>query len=91
ERYSALTGRTPLPPKWALGFQQSRYSYASEAQVREIARTLRERRIPADAIYLDIDYQQGHAPFTVDRAKFPAFERMIADLRRDGLRTVLIT
>lgn len=91
ERYTALTGRTPLPPKWALGFQQSRYSYASEAQVREIARTLRERRIPADAIYLDIDYQQGHAPFTVDRAKFPAFERMIADLRRDGLRTVLIT
>ncbi|HZH44077.1 MAG TPA: glycoside hydrolase family 31 protein [Lysobacter sp.] len=91
ERYTALTGRTPLPPKWALGFQQSRYSYSSEAKVREVARTLRERRIPADAIYLDIDYQQGHAPFTVDRAKFPNFERMIADLRGDGLRTVLIT
>jgi alpha-glucosidase len=91
ERYTALTGRTPLPPLWSLGFQQSRYTYQPEAKVREIAKLLREHRIPSDAIYLDIDYQQGYAPFTVDRAKFPDFEKMIADLRRDGLRTVLIT
>ncbi len=91
ERYTALTGRTPLPPLWSLGFQQSRYSYNPESEVRQIARQLREHRIPSDAIYLDIDYQQGYAPFTVDRAQFPHFEQMIADLRRDGLRTVLIT
>ncbi|WP_206859641.1 glycoside hydrolase family 31 protein [Lysobacter changpingensis] len=91
ERYTALTGRTPLPPLWSLGFQQSRYSYNPEAKVREIAKQLREHRIPADAIYLDIDYQKGYAPFTVDRAQFPGFERMIADLRGEGLRTVLIT
>jgi len=91
ERYTALTGRTPLPPLWSLGFQQSRYTYQPEAKVREIAKQLRDHRIPSDAIYLDIDYQKGYAPFTVDRAKFPDFEKMIADLRRDGLRTVLIT
>ncbi len=91
ERYTALTGRTPLPPLWSLGFQQSRYSYNPESKVREVARQLRAHRIPSDAIYLDIDYQQGYAPFTVDRAQFPDFERMIADLRREGLRTVLIT
>ncbi len=91
ERYTALTGRTPLPPMWALGFQQSRYSYNPEAKVREIAAKLREHRIPSDAIYLDIDYQRGYAPFTVDRAQFPHFQDMIADLRKEGLRTVLIT
>jgi len=91
ERYTALTGRTPLPPLWSLGFQQSRYTYHPEAKVREIAKLLREHRIPSDAIYLDIDYQKGYAPFTVDRAQFPQFEQMIADLRREGLRTVLIT
>ncbi|HSR65411.1 MAG TPA: TIM-barrel domain-containing protein, partial [Xanthomonadaceae bacterium] len=52
-RYTALTGRTPLPPLWALGFQQSRYTYAPEARVREVAATLRAHRIPADAIWLD--------------------------------------
>ncbi|MDR7134007.1 alpha-glucosidase [Lysobacter niastensis] len=91
ERYTALTGRTPLPPMWALGFQQSRYSYTPQARVREVASMLRKERIPADAIYLDIDYQDGYAPFTVDRKAFPDFERMIADLRAQGLRTVLIT
>ncbi|NUS39975.1 MAG: DUF4968 domain-containing protein [Lysobacter sp.] len=90
-RYTALTGRTPLPPLWALGFQQSRYTYAPEGRVREIAATLRAERIPADAIWLDIGFQQGNAPFTVDRAQFPHFEQMLADLRAQGLRTVLIT
>lgn len=91
ERYTALTGRTPLPPLWALGFQQSRFTYTPEARVREVARLLRAKKIPADTLYLDIDYQQGNAPFTVNRALFPTFERMIADLRADGFRTVLIT
>lgn len=91
ERYTALTGRAPLPPLWALGFQQSRYSYHPEAKVREIAAQLRRRRIPGDALYLDIDYQDGYAPFTVDRKRFPGFEGLIADLRAQGLRTVLIT
>ena len=73
------------------GFQQSRYSYNPETKVREIAAQLREHRIPSDAIYLDIDYQDGYAPFSVDRKQFPHFEQMIADLRAQGLRTVLIT
>ena len=91
ERYTALTGRTPLPPMWALGFQQSRYSYTPQARVREVGSMLRKQRIPADAIYLDIDYQDGYAPFTVDRKAFPDLEQMIADLRAQGMRTVLIT
>ncbi len=67
QQYTALVGRSPLPPLWSLGYQQSRYSYYPEARVREIAATLREKKIPADVIYLDIDYQQGNAPFTINR------------------------
>ena len=91
EEYTALTGRAPLPPLWTLGYQQCRYSYYPEARVREIARLLREKKIPADTIYLDIDYQDGNAPFTVNRQYFPNFEKMIADLREQGFHVILIT
>lgn len=91
EEYTAMTGRSPLPPLWTLGYQQSRYSYYPEARAREIVKTLREKKIPADAIYFDIDYQQGNAPFTINREYFPTFEKMIADFRAQGMHTILIT
>ncbi len=91
QEYTALVGRSPLPPLWTLGYQQSRYSYYPEARVREIAATLREKKIPADVIYLDIDYQQGNAPFTINRQYFPHFEQMVSGLRAQGFRLVTIT
>jgi alpha-glucosidase len=91
QQYTALVGRSPLPPLWSLGYQQSRYSYYPEARVREIASTLRAKKIPADVIYLDIDYQQGNAPFTINREYFPHFEQMVADLRSQGFRLITIT
>ena len=91
EEFTALVGRTPLPPYWSLGYQQCRYSYYPEARVREIAKTLREKKIPADVIYLDIDYQDGYRPFTINRQYFPTFEQMIKDLRAEGFHTIAIT
>jgi alpha-glucosidase len=89
--FTALVGRTMLPPLWTLGFQQSRYSYEPEERVYEIAKTFRDKKIPADAIYLDIDYQDKNRPFTVNRTEFPTFEKMIGDLTAQGFHTVLIT
>ena len=89
--FTDLTGRTPLPPLFSLGYQQSRYSYYPEARVREIANELRSRKIPADAIYLDIDYQEKNRPFTVDRERFPHFEDMIKDLGKQGMKAVSYT
>ena len=91
EAYTALIGRTPLPPLWGLGYQQCRWSYYPEARVREIARLFRENKIPADAICLDIDYQEGNRPFTIDRKAFPNFEGMIRDLAKMGFKVVAIT
>ncbi len=91
EEYTALTGRAPLPPLWTLGYQQCRYSYYPESRAREIVKTFRDKKIPADVIYFDIDYQQGYAPFTINREYFPTFEKMIADFRAQGFHTILIT
>ncbi len=91
ERYAYLTGTPPLPPLWALGFQQSRYSYTPESQVREIADRLRTDKIPSDAVYLDIDYQDRNRPFTVNAQTFPNFPGLVSDLRKQHLHLVLIT
>jgi alpha-glucosidase len=91
ERYAWLTGRTPLMPRYTLGYQQCRYSYYPEARVREVAATFRQKRIPADIIYLDIDYQDRNRPFTIDRQKFPTFEQMIKDLHAGNWRVIAIT
>ena len=88
--YTALTGRTPLPPMWALGYQQSRYSYYPEARVRQIAAEFRTRKIPADVLYLDIDYEDGHRSFTIDKSKFPNFAGMVSDLKQQGFKLVTI-
>lgn len=91
EDWAWLVGTTPLPPIWSLGYQQSRYSYYPEAEVRRIAGRLRSERIPADVIWLDIDYQLKNRPFTVDPDRFPTFDQMIKDLKAEHLHTVVIT
>jgi alpha-glucosidase len=91
QEYTAMTGRSPLPPLWSLGYQQCRYSYYPESRAREIVKTFRDKKISADVIYFDIDYQRGYAPFTINREYFPTFEKMIADFRAQGFHTILIT
>jgi alpha-glucosidase len=90
ERYTELTGRTPMPPLWALGNQQCRYSYMDEDEVREVARGFRERDIPCDVIYLDIHYMDGYRVFTWDEERFPEPEKLTAELKEMGFRVVTI-
>jgi alpha-glucosidase len=89
--YAWLTGPTPLPPLWTLGFQQSRYSYMTQARVLEVADRLRKDKIPSDALYLDIDYQEKNRPFTINTASFPDMPGMIATLHNDNFHVVAIT
>ncbi len=91
EAYAWLTGKPPLPPRWTLGFQQSRFSYMTAGRVLEVASRFRADYIPADAIYLDIDYQQKYRPFTVDTKAFPDLQGTIATLRAMNFHTVAIT
>ncbi|MCK4660586.1 MAG: glycoside hydrolase family 31 protein [Phycisphaerae bacterium] len=89
-RYTALTGRMELPPKWALGYHQSRYSYCPEAHVREVASTFRQKRIPCDVIYFDIDYMDGYRCFTWNPKHFPDPKKLMGDLHEMGFHTVAI-
>lgn len=86
-----LTGPTPLPPLWSLGFQQSRYTYFPGSQLREIADRLRNDRIPCDVLWLDIDFQHDNWPFTVNQQAFPDFGGMVQDLGRKDFKLVVIT
>ena len=90
ENYAWLTGTPELPPLWALGFQQSKWSYYPESKVREIATRFRKEKIPCDVIHLDIDYMDGFRCFTWDPVSFPNPRRLIAELQADGFKTVAI-
>ena len=88
--YTDLTGKPELPPLWALGYHQCKWSYFSESNVKEIAATFRELKIPCDAIYLDIDYMDGFRCFTWNKSHFPDPKRMVAELAEDGFKTIVI-
>jgi alpha-glucosidase len=88
--YTWLTGRMPLPPKWSLGYQQNRYSYYPTAEVMRIAQTLREKRIPADGITLDIHYMDKYQLFTWNKSRFPDPVKMTSYLNKLNFKLTVI-
>lgn len=89
--YTDLTGKPhSLPPLWALGYHQCKWSYYPESNVKEVTNKFRELQIPCDAIYLDIDYMDGFRCFTWDKNHFPEPKRMVKELEDDGFKTVVI-
>ena len=90
ERYTELTGRMPLPPRWALGHQQSRYSYYPESVAEEVVRKYRAEDLPLDVLHLDIHYMNAYRPFTWDTTRFPDPKAFIGRLRSQGVKVVTI-
>lgn len=89
-RYTLITGTTPLPPKWSLGYHQSRYSYTSQEEVTRIADTFLQYNIPLDCIFLDIHYMDGYRVFTFNEDRFPQAKELIHDLKKRGIDVVPI-
>lgn len=90
EAYTKLTGLPDLPPLWALGYHQSRWSYYPDTKALEIAREFRSRKIPCDVIHLDIDYMEGFRCFTFSREGFPDPSRLFRELQEMGFKAVVI-
>ncbi len=90
EQYAFITGVADLPPMWALGYHQSRWSYSPEDRVREVASLLRSKKIPCDVIHLDIEYMEDYKVFTWDNEKFPDPSTLIQQLKENGFRVVTI-
>ena len=88
--YTELTGRPPMWPRWALGYQQSRWSYYPADRIEALAREFRAREMPCDAIHLDIHYMDDYRVFTWHPHRFPEPEKMIAALQKRGIRLVVI-
>ena len=91
EAYGWLTGLPPLPPLWSLGFQQSRFTYAPASKLREVADRLRADKLPADVLWLDIDFQDRDRTFTINKTAFPDMPKLLADLRAQHFHVVAIT
>jgi len=89
-KYADLTGHMPLPPMWALGNQQSRWSYYPESMVDEVVRQYRQRDLPLDVLHLDIDYMQAYRVFTWDQQRFPNPSALTKRLATQGVKVVTI-
>jgi alpha-glucosidase len=90
KKYTNLTGRASLPPKWALGYQQSRYTYYPAQELYRLENEFRTRHIPLDVLYLDIGYMRGYRVFTWNKNLFPHPKRMISKLKKDGIKLATI-
>jgi alpha-glucosidase len=90
ERYTELTGRPVLPPRWAFGYHQSRWGYKSEQIVREVVAGFKEHALPLSVMHLDIDYMDGYRVFTVDSERFPDLAGLAQELENQGVRIVTI-
>lgn len=90
EQLTRLTGRPALPPFWALGFHQSRWSYNDQTEIEYIADNFRSRDIPLDVIHFDIAYMHDFRDFTWDPQRFPTPKNLIDKLHENGIRAVTI-
>ena len=90
ERYTALTGRPALPPRWALGYHQCRWGYASQDVVRGVADQFAAHDLPLSAIWLDIDHHVENRPFTVDEERYPDLLSLTGELAARDVHVVVI-
>lgn len=85
QHYTSLTGRMELPPKWSIGYHQSRCSYFPENQVLNIATNFKNKKIPIDCVVLDADYLHQYEPFRINTERFPDMKKLSAKMREMGI------
>ena len=88
-RYTQLTGRYQQPPEWSLGWEQSHWGYAPGSKIVDVAKGYRDRKIPLDAMNLDIDYMDGWRLFTWGK-NWGDPKQMDAQLENMGVKTIAI-
>ncbi len=96
DSYTELTGKQPMPPRWALGNFSSRFGYHSQYETEATIKAFKDAEIPVDAIILDLywfgkEVQGTMGNLEVDRDSFPDFEGMVDRLKQQGVKTILIT
>ena len=90
ENYTYLTGRTPLPQRWTLGYQQSRWGYECKEDIRQVLSKLKEKKIPCDSIHFDIDYMDNFKVFTWDEKEYGPTGELLSEIKEQGIKPVVI-
>jgi alpha-glucosidase len=90
KQFRQLIGRSYIPPFWAFGYGQSRWGYKDETDIRTVAEKYKSAGIPIDSIYMDIDYMERYKDFTVDTERFPNLEKLVQDMKSQGIHLVPI-
>ncbi len=91
ERYTWLTGRQPLPPRWAFGYLQSKFGYQTQSEATNIVQMLRSQQIPCDGIILDLYWYAQMGNLSWNSTSWPSPFSMMTSFRRQGIKTVVIT
>lgn len=89
-KFQTLVGRTPLPPVWALGYQQCRWGYQSEEDMLDLDKHFRKHGIPCDGLWIDIDYMNAFKVFTFNKKHFPSVRNVIKTLEKNGRKLIPI-
>lgn len=90
KEFRNLVGKSYMPPMWAFGYQQSRWSYKDKDAVNKIVEGYENAGIPLDTVYLDIDYMDNYKDFTINEESFPDFEGYVKELKAKGIRIIPI-
>lgn len=90
KQFRQLIGRSYIPPKWAFGYQQSRWGYMNEDDIREVVKEHREKKIPLESIYMDIDYMERFKDFTINQERFPDFPKFVEEMKAQHIHLVPI-
>lgn len=89
-QFRHIIGKSYIPPRWAFGYQQCRWSYMSADEVSDVVDNYRKRNIPIDAVYLDIDYMERYKDFTVNNETFPEFAGFVKEMHDKHIHLVPI-
>ena len=90
ERYTSLTGRHPLPPRWALGYHQSRWGYRTSEEAASVLSGYHDRGIPLSVLHLDIDYMDHYRVFSVSPDRYGNLPALREQAGAQGARLVTI-
>ena len=89
-QFRAVIGKSYVPPRWAFGFGQSRWSYMNEQEVRDVVDNYDKNNMPIDSVYLDIDYMERYKDFTVSDERFPDFENFVKEMKDRNIHLIPI-
>lgn len=83
-----LIGKMQMPPLWALGYQQCRFSYVPDTRIKSVADTFRLKNLPCDVIWMDIDYMDSFKIFTFDKLNIPDPKGVNDYLHQKGFHSI---